>query len=65
VSRLETDFTLAEVYNAEEAFVSGTFGGVTPVSAVDGRPMGPRVPGPVTTRLSELYDNAFLKAGPP
>ncbi|HRD86304.1 MAG TPA: aminotransferase class IV, partial [Rubrivivax sp.] len=33
----ECDFTLAQVYSADEAFVTGTLGGVTPVSRVDGR----------------------------
>jgi branched-chain amino acid aminotransferase len=56
----ETDFTLAETYNADEAFVTGTFGGVTPVVRIDGRPIGPGEPGPITERLSALYDDAFL-----
>jgi len=55
-----TDFTLAEVYNADEAFVTGTFGGVTPVRSVDGRPIGEKRPGSVTSRLSEAYDATFL-----
>jgi branched-chain amino acid aminotransferase len=50
----EGDFTLAEVYDADEVFVTGTFGGVTPVSSVDGRPAG-TVGGPVTARLDALY----------
>ena len=33
----ECDFTLAQVYSADEAFVTGTLGGVTPVTKVDGR----------------------------
>jgi branched-chain amino acid aminotransferase len=51
---IEHDFTLSEVYDADEAFVTGTFGGMTPVAAVDGRAM-PALPGPVTLRLRELY----------
>src|SRR3954452_8857459 len=31
------DFSLTEVYNADEVFVTGTMGGVTPVLTVDGR----------------------------
>ena len=34
------DFTLLDVYGADEAFVTGTFGGVTPVRSVDGRDLG-------------------------
>ncbi|MCC6310709.1 MAG: aminotransferase class IV, partial [Trueperaceae bacterium] len=37
------------------AFVTGTFGGLTPVAVVDGRGIGSGIPGPVTTRLTELY----------
>jgi branched-chain amino acid aminotransferase len=36
----ERDFSLAEVYSAEEAFVTGTFGGVVPVREVDGHAIG-------------------------
>ena len=56
----QRDFTLAEVYSADEAFVTGTFGGITPVRSIDGKAIGAAVPGPLTTRLSEAYDAAFL-----
>lgn len=49
------DFTLAEVYDADEAFVTGTFGGVTPVSAIDGRDLATPLPGPVTKEARRLY----------
>lgn len=52
----ERDFSLTDVYGADEAFVTGTFGGLTPVSVVDGRTIGGNVPGPVTARLSALYN---------
>ncbi|MBN8901407.1 MAG: aminotransferase class IV [Rhodospirillales bacterium 69-11] len=48
------NFTLLDVYGAEEAFVTGTFGGVTPVRMIDGRGLG-AVPGPMTARLIGLY----------
>lgn len=52
----ETDFALRKVYGAEEAFCTGTFAGIVPVSVVDGRTVGDgAVPGPVTRRLQELY----------
>ena len=51
----ECDFTLAQVYSAEEAFVTGTLGGVTPVTKVDGRLIGDGTPGPVTREVSEAY----------
>ena len=51
----ECDFTLAQVYSADEAFVTGTLGGVTPVVRVDGRVIGEGRPGAQTRRAGELY----------
>jgi branched-chain amino acid aminotransferase len=51
-----TDFGLDVVYVADEAFVTGTFGGVTPVRQVDGHRLGGDLPGAVTERLRRLYD---------
>lgn len=51
----EKDFSLTEVYGAEECFVTGTFGGLTPVATVDGRALGTEGLGPVTSRLRGLY----------
>jgi branched-chain amino acid aminotransferase len=47
------NFSLVETYGAEEAFLTGTFGGQTPVTEIDGRKYA--VPGPVTTRIQGLY----------
>ncbi len=47
-------FTLLDVYAADEAFVTGTFGGVTPVRSIDGRPLQ-AVPGPITGKLQACY----------
>ena len=54
-SARECDFTLAQVYSADEAFVTGTLGGVTPVTKVDGRAIGDGRPGAQTIRAGELY----------
>ena len=51
----ECDFTLAQVYSADEAFVTGTLGGVTPATRVDGRAIGTGKAGKVTKEVSELY----------
>ena len=51
----ECDFTLAQVYSADEAFVTGTLGGVTPVTKVDGRVIGDGRPGTQTSRAGDLY----------
>ncbi|WP_417474059.1 aminotransferase class IV [Leisingera sp.] len=51
----EAPFTLAEVYSADEAFCTGTLGGITPVATIDGRPIGSGKPGPKTARMNDLY----------
>ena len=55
----ERNFSLFDVYGAEEAFVTGTFGGLTPVFEVDGRPIGAQRLGAVTRRLQALYEEAI------
>ena len=51
----EANFVLKDVWSADEAFVTGTFGGLTPVRAIDGRVLPAALPGPMTTRLARLY----------
>jgi len=64
----EKQFSLYDVYGADEAFVTGTFAGVTPVRVIDGRQA--RNPlstdewsgaGPVTRKLSEAYKKLAAK----
>jgi branched-chain amino acid aminotransferase len=53
-------FSLTDVYGADEAFVTGTFGGLTPVRAVDGRTIGGNAgAGPTTLQLTEWYREAI------
>jgi branched-chain amino acid aminotransferase len=51
----ECDFTLAQVYSADEAFVTGTLGGVTAVTKIDGRTIGDGKAGKITKEASDLY----------
>ena len=50
----EKNFSLTEVYSAEEAFVTGTMAGVCPVHTIDGRPIS-HGRGPMVERLQDLY----------
>jgi len=61
----ERDFSLTEAYGADEAFVTGTFGGLTPVREIDGRRIGDDLPGPVTRRLTDLYRALIARECPP
>ena len=51
----ERDFTLTEVYAADEMLCSGTMGELAAVITVDGRTIGDGAIGPVTRRLSALF----------
>jgi branched-chain amino acid aminotransferase len=62
IPAFEKQFSLYDVYGADEAFVTGTFAGLVPVRMIDGRPV--RNPlsteewqgmGPISRRLSEAY----------
>jgi len=61
----EKNFSLFEVYSADEAFVTGTFGGVAYVSEVDGRGIGDGQMGPMTRRLKTLYADLLDEDCPP
>jgi branched-chain amino acid aminotransferase len=58
----ERSFSLTDVYGADEAFVTGTFGGITPVVEVDGRRIGTGERGELTARLTDLYAKAVAEA---
>mgnify|MGYP000048198840 FL=1 len=51
----EKPFSLTDVYSATEAFVTGTFGGLTPVTQVDGRKIADGRIGNTTMLLQDLY----------
>ena len=53
----QKNFSLFDVYGANEAFVTGTFGGLTPVTKIDGRVIGNGVYGKETKKLEGLYQN--------
>jgi branched-chain amino acid aminotransferase len=59
------DFTLPQLYTADEAFVTGTMGGLVPVLSVDGRVIGDGVPGPLTARLTKAYADRTATEGFP
>ena len=49
------NYSLVDTYDADEAFLTGTFGAQTPVSEIDGRVIGAGDMGPVTERIRDLY----------
>jgi len=51
----QKNFSLIDVYGADEAFVTGTFAGLAPVREIDGRIIGDGERGPMVEKLQQLY----------
>ena len=62
---VERNLSTSELCTADEAFVTGTMGGLTPVLEVDGRQIGSGTKGPLTQRLQELFADWAFKHGEP
>jgi len=57
----EKNFSVMQTYSADEAFVTGTFAGLTPVVDIDGRIIGSGKRGPMVDRLQELYRHLIVR----
>jgi branched-chain amino acid aminotransferase len=61
----ERMMTLFDLYNAEEAFLTGTAAEVIAMVKLDGRAIGDGKPGPVTRRLTEKFYQYARESGVP
>lgn len=61
IPALEKDFSLTEVYGADEAFTTGTYAGVVHARQADGRIFGDGQCGPMVTRIKALYAELVAK----
>ena len=59
----ERNYSLFDTYGADEAFLTGTHGGQTPVASIDGKPIGTRPGGggPVLDRIRALYKDLVAR----
>ncbi|ORE94257.1 class IV aminotransferase [Stappia sp. 22II-S9-Z10] len=59
----ERNYSLFDTYGADEAFLTGTHGGQTPVAMIDGKPIGTRPGGggPVLDRIRALYKDLVAR----
>ena len=57
------DYSLTQLYSADELFVTGTMGGLTPVLFLDGRVIGDGKPGRVTNQLTDLFAQLTASSG--
>ena len=58
-------YTLFDVYNAEEAFLTGTAAEVGPIVEIDRRPIGTGVPGPITREIIARFHEYAENTGTP
>ena len=61
---LEKNFLTDDVYTADEAFVTGTFAGVLPVTSVDDHVLSGGQRGPLTKKLQDRYRSEIDKRYP-
>jgi len=59
------DYSLTQLYTADELFVTGTMGGIAPVISLDGRRIWDGSPGPVTVQLTKLLAELTARTGTP
>lgn len=52
------DTARVELYASDEAFLCGTGWEITPITSIDGLPLGTEYPGAVTKRIAEYYADA-------
>ena len=62
---IERNISISEFYNADEVFICGTVGEVVPVSEIDGKKIGERVPGKYVNWLMNEYKKLTSKMGTP
>jgi D-alanine transaminase len=61
----ERPFTVSEALQAREAFMTAATLGATAITAIDGKPLGEGVPGPVTQRIQQLYQALAARRADP
>ena len=57
---IQKNFSLYDVYSADEAFVTGTFGGLTPVNSIDGKAIENNSDFSLLKQLNELYEALII-----
>ena len=61
---IERSIDRSELYLADEVLLSGTAAHLTPVVELDSRPIGDGKPGPISTKLQEMYFEIVVGRNP-
>ena len=56
---IERDLARAELYMADEVFLTGTAAELVPVRELDDHPIGGGLPGPITKEIQQVFDDAL------
>ena len=64
LSCVEREIDRSELYYAEEAFFCGTAWEITPITQIDGMPVGDGTVGPVTKKLQRAYFDLVMGVAP-
>ena len=59
IAVVERDLPRETLYFADEVFMVGTAAEITPLRSVDGKPIGPGKPGPITQQIQEAFFGLF------
>ncbi|UOE54739.1 D-amino-acid transaminase [Bacillus sp. CMF12] len=57
----ESAFTKEDLLDADEVFMSSTSAEITPITEIEGKPIGNGSPGPITNKLQNLFEEAIEK----
>ncbi|MBX9973395.1 D-amino-acid transaminase [Cytobacillus firmus] len=57
----ESAFTKDDLLDADEVFMSSTSAEITPITEIEGKPIGNGSPGPITNKLQNLFEEAIEK----
>ena len=60
----ERSLVRSHLYQAKEAFFTGTYAGIVPIVEIDLRAVGSGEPGPITTQLQSLYRELAMGRNP-
>jgi branched-chain amino acid aminotransferase len=56
---IERDIARAELYLADEVFMTGTAAELTPIREIDDHPVGGGEPGPITRAVQDIFEDAL------
>lgn len=63
INTVEHDIRLDELFQAQEAFLTNSLMEIMPLTEIDGKPIGPGRPGPLTKRLAMAYKKLVMTGG--